>query len=204
MPTKLDVQIGAKASHGSMGATVHAVADRLTDHGLDVSGPVWDESERLSITNARDAVCEIMIYQRGFLTWEYYPLASNGVDPADVSDKVTAVLGAGDAEHTDMDYKIPRGLPLKSTVGRALRIHGLDISLAVYEDRCLFEVSTELVVINPARPERGRVRVSDYGTITWECGASAMAGGIEGISATEFAETVARALATAERPLRTR
>ena len=36
--------------------------------------------------------------------------------------------------------------------------------------RCgLAEVSTEVVVINPAGPARGEVRISDEGTIRWEC-----------------------------------
>lgn len=39
----------------------------------------------------------------------------------------------------------------------------------MYEDRECYDVTAEVVVTNPARPERGMVRIADDGTIRWEC-----------------------------------
>jgi len=41
--------------------------------------------------------------------------------------------------------------------------------MEVYEDPDYYDVSAEVVVSNPARPERGQVSVSDDGDLTWEC-----------------------------------
>ena len=47
---------------------MNAVADRLTDHGLDILGPEWEKTHGFKITNARGALCEVTIAENGLAT----------------------------------------------------------------------------------------------------------------------------------------
>jgi hypothetical protein len=55
-------------------------------------------------------------------------------------------------------------------VGQALRAAGLDVDIDVCTDQDTFTVTAEIVAVNSVNPERGEIRVDDYGRVTWECG----------------------------------
>jgi len=87
------------------------------------------------------------------------------------------------------------GLPLTGSVGRALSRRGLRVHLAeAGRGEDLSELCAEIMVINPARPDRGSARVADDGMIRWECRLSDPAVSTQGIGPSEIAGTIARAL----------
>jgi len=65
------------------------------------------------------------------------------------------------------------------------------------KDEQLFEVYTEIAVTNPARPDRGTVRVGDDGLICWHCtiGTSGCPEG--GVDLDDVSGTLGRVLAAA-------
>jgi hypothetical protein len=67
---------------------------------------------------------------------------------------------------------------------------GLAVDMKVYPDLDAYEVIVEIIVTNPDHRERGEIRISDDGAITWECDYGAYNGAGTG----DIAETVARIL----------
>jgi len=65
---------------------------------------------------------------------------------------------------------MPAGCSLPGIVGREMEAAGMDVHLDVFADHLCFEVAAEIVVANPARPERGRIRVGDEAGLVWETG----------------------------------
>jgi hypothetical protein len=166
-------------------AVLDAVADRLTDHGLDILGPPWDEPYRFRVPNVRGALCEVTVRENGTLAWEYRPFHGSRSDPAQLAAIAAAVLGAGAAASLPSRSA---GLTLKGVIALALRERGLSARLAsVVPDEAACEVYAEVEITNPARPGRGAVRVSDDGMVLWECPA-------DGTGALEFAEAIAAAV----------
>jgi hypothetical protein len=55
-----------------------------------------------------------------------------------------------------------------------------------------------IIVANPARCDRGQVRISDNGTIRWECRLSRQSADAPGVDPAEAAATIAKALIRAE------
>lgn len=116
--------------------------------------------------NARDARSEITAEDCGYVTWDYWPSAGPGTEPADLAATVLDVLGADVAAPVTAPCE---ALSLKGAVGRALKARGLNVSVAVYQDDVAFDAITEIVAANPAIPSCGQVRVTDDPCITWEC-----------------------------------
>jgi len=150
------------------GKAMRAVAEKLAAHGFGVRSPEWEESRRLTITNAESARCELTVEDGGSVRWDYRPRGGRATDPAEMTALVTRVLGAIDTGG-EAGTRARPGVSLKGVVGGALDARGLKVGMAVYEDPVFYDVSAEIVVTNPARPERGQVRVSDDGDVTWEC-----------------------------------
>jgi hypothetical protein len=194
---------------------MNIVADRLTDHDLDILGPAWGEAHTFRVSNVRRALCEITVRDCGSLAWEYRPFRGYLTDPAHLTGIAAEALAAGAAAGT-ADGAGPRtaaartaGLTLKGAVGLALRERGLHARLGhVMPDEAACEVNAEVEITNPARPDRGAVWVSDDGMLRWECrvGGDRSPGGVEpggvqpggvqpgGIEPLEIAETIARAI----------
>src|SRR5882724_5190610 len=82
---------GAEAS-----SIILAVADELTDRGLDVGG-AWEGSHFLKITNVRGAFCEVAVREGGWVRWEYRPLCVCKADPAQVWCSMSWALTARNA-----------------------------------------------------------------------------------------------------------
>jgi hypothetical protein len=166
MPTALDDYGGLVAGDGP-GQAVHAVAERLAACGLAVCGPEGQESRRLTIAVAERGRCELTIEDGGSARWDYRPGSGRGTGPAELTALVLRLLGAADTG--EPRTRAHPGVSLKGMVGRALAARGLKVGLEVYQDPDYYDVSAEIVVSNPARPERGQVSVSDAGDLTWEC-----------------------------------
>jgi len=174
-----------------------AIADGLTAHDLDVLDPAAEGSQYLKVTNARGALCEIMISEHGSATWEYHPFGGEP-GPAQVTAMVLELLGAGNGEHLDASSKQRPGLTLTGIVGKALTERGMRVRLAeAGRDEDLSEMYAEIVVINPARPDRGTAQASDDGMIRWECRFTDPARSTRGIDPAAIAGTIARALSAA-------
>jgi hypothetical protein len=192
--TELLVQQNEQGSSATRKA-MHAVADGLTSRALDVSGPEWDGSQYLKITNVRGVLSEITIRDDGSVEWEYTSSHDSQADPAHFTDVVRSVLGDDVARDRSVLPARPRSMTLKGMVGWACQQRGMCASVeVVYIDPAFFEVYSEVEVTNPAQPARGRVRVSDEPALRWGCRIAGRATGIPGISVTEITDTVAGAL----------
>jgi hypothetical protein len=192
--TELLVQQNERASSATLKA-MRTVADGLTSHALDVSGPEWDGSQYLKITNVRGVLCEVTMREDGSVEWEYLLPHDSQADPAHLTDVVRSVLGEDVTRDRSVLPVRPRSLTLKGMVGWACQQRGLCASLeVVYIDPAFFEVYSEVEVTNPARPARGRVRVSDEPAVRWGCRIADPASRIPGIGLTEITDTIAGAL----------
>jgi hypothetical protein len=168
MPNDYD---DAAVGHGGPGTALRVVAAKLAAHGFDVRGPEWAEGRCLTVINLPGTTCEVTFEDHGFVAWEYWRGASKGADPDRVAARVVRLL-------TDDGADLPRSgtaarnlrAGLQGIVGRELEAKGLAVGLDVYADHVAFEVAAELVVTNPAHPERGQVRVGDEASLLWECG----------------------------------
>jgi hypothetical protein len=169
------------------------VADRLTDHGLDVRSSER-ESHYLKITHAPGVLCDVVIGEGGSAEWEYRLSRGRYADPAVITGIVLSILGGNPARSQDA---LPRRYPkrtLMSVAGRALAGRGMQVCLEVFKDDFFFEVCSEIEVTNPALPSRGAVRISDDNSVRWECSFIDPAADTEGIDPLDFAETIAKVL----------
>jgi hypothetical protein len=175
------------------------VADGLTAHDLDVIDPAGNGSQYLQVTNARNALCEIMINGNGSVSWEYRSFTGTP-GPAQITGMVLELISAGDGiEHRHAPLSRKPALTLTDIVGWMLRERGMHVRLAEpgWADD-IGELPAEIAVTNAARPGRGAARVSDDGMIRWECRLRDPAAGTPGIDPREIAATIARALVCAE------
>ena len=169
MPDALDSKSRLAACDGRPGQAMRVVAEKLADCGYDVRGPDCAEGRCLTITNAGCACCDLIVDDGGSVTWDYCPSTGRDTDPAVMTGLVLRVLGAEDTGRGELGTSAHPGLLLKGAVGRALDARGMAVRIAVYEDLFSYDADAEILVTNPARPERGQVRVTDDGDITWEC-----------------------------------
>jgi hypothetical protein len=149
------------------GKPMRMMAKLLAERGFDIRGPEHEESRRLTITNARSARCEIGIHDDQGIVWEYFPWSGSDTEPDEISCMVLRILGADKNQPASLDTRPVT--TLKGAVARRTNARGLKADLDVYEDRELYDVVAEVVLTNPAKPERGVVRVTDDGVIFWEC-----------------------------------
>lgn len=150
------------------GAPMRAVAQMLTERGFDARRPEHEESRRLTVTSARSARCEIDVYDADGIRWEYSPGAGGSAEPAEISGVVRRVLDADKTPLAGPGTGPSRVDTLKGAVACEMRARGLNADLDVYEDHERYDVVAEVVLTNPAKPERGVVRVTDDGVIRWE------------------------------------
>ena len=170
------------------------VADGLTHEGFDVRDPVLEGAHFLKVTNARHAYCEIIISEKGAVTWEYRRFDGR-LGPAQITDMAMSILGAGRAgcENVPLTQQQP-GQTLKGIVGRALRERGMQVRVKVLNPDDLCELDAEVCAVNPAMPGRGTARVNDQGMVRWDCRLSTPAAPNQGIAPDELVKTIADAL----------
>jgi hypothetical protein len=161
---------GGNADAGrEAGAPMRVMAEMLAERGFDVYGPEREESWLLTIVNAIQARCEIGVEDSGRVFWRYFPWAGADTEPAEISGMVLRMLGAYTGDSAEQYAHLHRGATLKGAVAREIQARGLDADMEVYEDELFYDVDAEVILTNPAKPERGRVRVTDDGAILWEC-----------------------------------
>jgi hypothetical protein len=170
---------------------LRVVAQILTERGLDVRRPEHDKSRRLTVTDARSTRCEIDVYDDDGIRWKYFPSAGGSAEPTEISSVVRRVLDANKSSPAGADARVRRMDTLKGAVAREMNACGLKADLEIYEDHERYEVVAEVVLANPARPERGVVRVADDGVIRWEYDYGETPG-----DATVIADTTADVLVT--------
>jgi hypothetical protein len=180
-------------AHRRAREAMHAVADGLTDQGLDILGQEWDEAHYLKATNAWGARCEATVGANGTFTWDYRAAGAPWTDPAQITAMTMTLLAADSTAATLPPLRFP-GQTLKSAVGLTARARGLHARLAdVIADPEFLEVSADVEITNPARPERGAVRVRDN-VLRWECKLTSTGAGTTGLDATEITETIGRSV----------
>jgi hypothetical protein len=113
-------------------AAMHALADGLTAHGFDVTGPVWEQCSRLNITNVRGALCEMNLRHDGHMTWEYQPCHGTHTDPAHIAEMVMRLLDGETAEPASEAATRRPGLTFKGAVGRTLAERGMTVRLVTF------------------------------------------------------------------------
>jgi hypothetical protein len=173
---------------------MHAVADGLTERGLDIRGPAWEETHVFKVTNVLGALCEITISESGSVILEYRPVWDSRADPERITAMVLELLGAGVRQGARPAGGY-RGRTLMGTVGIATRQCGMNARLRhIGRDDSSCEVYAEVEVSNPARPDLGTACVTDDNAVLWECHFNDSAQGIRGIDPQEIAETIARSL----------
>ncbi len=167
------VQHGPVRDIGQVG---ELVINTLAGEGFGVQTRKWDELWNLTITGVRRGKACLTVADDGYLRWDYEPLAGPDASPAGLAVLVLRLLGAADDPGAPMrDDAYPR-LLLKGAVGRLLEERGMKVGLLSYEDLESFEVAAEIEATSPARPGRGKVRVTDRGDVEWVCHTEAFGG----------------------------
>jgi hypothetical protein len=185
-------------AHRRAREAMHAIADGLTDQGLDILGQEWDEAHYLKATNAWGALCDATVGAEGTFAWDYRSAGATWTDPAQIT--AMTLLAADGAAATLPPLRFP-GQTLKSAVGLTARARGLHARLAdVIADPEFLEVSADVEITNPARPERGAVRVRDN-VLRWECKLACPGADPTGLKMTA-GEVCATAVLDAELPAR--
>lgn len=151
------------------GVPARVIAEVLAGCGLDVRCYAHEDSQHLTVTGAGGGRCEIDVGGGTEVACEYYPCAGRSPVPADVSGVVLRLLGADGAAPDGLDTRLRSSASLKGAVAAEMLQWGLRADLEVYPDYERFDVVAEVVMVNPARPERGLVRATDDGVVRWEC-----------------------------------
>ncbi|MGH3407308.1 MAG: hypothetical protein ACRDRJ_33125 [Streptosporangiaceae bacterium] len=178
-------------------STAVFVADGLADQGFDVRDPVLERSHFLKVTNARHAFCEIVISEKGAVTWEYRRFDGR-LGPAQITRMAMSVLGVGSTDCVGESLTQRPGRTLKGIVGQALRDRGMQVRVRVLNPDDLCEPDAEVCAMNPAMPSRGEVRINDQGMLGWDCHLSDRAAQNQGIAPDELVKVLAAALVLAE------
>ena len=184
------------------------IADGLTGADFGVRDLTEERAHVIQVTDARSAFCQVTITGTGLVTWEYLPFTGTASDPGQVTDMIAGVLGGGLGLAADEPGRWA-GPTLTGTVGRMLHGTGLDVALrgpAVYEE--FFEAFADVAVTCASRPERGRVFLTDFGMVIWECplvGSPAAVteedeDGLLGLSAEDITATISRVLSRVQFP----
>jgi hypothetical protein len=173
---------------------MHAIADGLTDHGLDILGQEWEEAHYLKANNAWGALCDATVGANGTFTWNYRVTGTPWTDPAQITAMAMILLAADTPDDTAPPPLRFPGQTLKSAVGLAARARGLQARFAdVIADPEFLEVSADVEITNPARPERGATLVRDN-VLGWECKLARPGSGTIGLAAAEIAEAIGRSV----------
>jgi len=174
---------------------LHAVADGLGDHGVDIRGPAWESSHHFKATNVLGALCEFVIHEDGSVVWDYCPIWDCRKEPAQITAMVLELLGVRGGADGATPAGGYLGRTLMGAVGRAARLCGMNTTLSIVgTDHTDCEVLAEVKVTNPVRPRHGAVYVTSDDAIRWECGFSDSGRGVLALTPEEITETIARSL----------
>jgi hypothetical protein len=182
------------------------IADGLTGADFGVRDLTEDRTHVIQVTDARSAFCQVTITHLGLVTWEYLPFTGTASDPALITAMIAGIL---DGEPVPAEPGRWSGPTLAGTVGRMLGTSGLAVGLrgpSVNTEFC--EASADVLVTCASRPERGRVILTDYAMVIWECPLAGYPAavteedeeGLAGLAAEEITATMARVLSRVQFP----
>jgi hypothetical protein len=169
------------------------MAERLTKRGLTVCTKTEEDGQLLKVTGAGTAACDLTIADGHYFACDYAPRASPTTSPAGVARTVARML-ATDYTSPQRYAHLHQGVALAGAVGRDMKARGMTVTLSVGKDDETFTVFADIVITNPAHPERGKVLLDDSCWLYWECYGDEVPGG-----PADLADTVADVLA-ASRP----
>jgi hypothetical protein len=165
-----------------------ALAENLTRRGLHVHLPREDDSEQFKVASAGGARCGISVDDEDTDVSEYLNIGAHCGEPGQWAAVVARILGADYADPAQYAH-LHRGVTRAGAVGRDMKARGLNVTLQTYEDHDEFRVLADVVITNPAKPQRGEVSISDDGWLCWECYAAELPGGVA-----DLADTIAATL----------
>ncbi len=167
------------------------VADGLIDQGFSILVPAWQSSCLLKVTNAPDALSELIITADGSVTWEYRCLDGRQHDVQQLVDLVLGLLGAEIPESDEPHSGCDQPASAHTAVGSLLSELGMRVTSEVMDPAHDY---AETRVTNPAQPGRGAVCLADGGATWWDCKLSDSSTGAEGVDLSEIVATIARVL----------
>ena len=169
-------------------AAAEAVADGLTVQGFDVRTFASEECRYLKIDNVPSVVANLTVFSNGAVDWEYHCFDGNPHDVALMTAITLAILRDDDAPAEAVQDP---DVTLVSGIGQAALAGGLNATFGTSD-------AGEVAIDNPDRPERGSVRVSDFGDLWWSCRLRGRPRGADGLGLEEITRSVARAITCAQ------
>lgn len=172
------------------------IGDELADQGYEVSSPEWVGTHLLQVMNAPLALCEMTIGNDS-AQWYYQPFRGHQGIAGHAVAMVTAILGPGGRvpdPALSASLPVPPCDPLLAKVSSALLGFGLQVTCS---DLSGDGGSVELAVDNPARPDRGTVRITSDHAVIWDCRCASSSDSAAGLNFASIAGTIARALTAA-------
>lgn len=168
------------------GWAMRAMAAELAECGLKADTSEREDSRLLTVTGAGRAQVEICADDDRGMLCEYFSAPSSDPDVGEVAGVALRMLGVSDNAPARTYAHLHYGVTLPGATGREMTARGLKARLDVVEDHELYEVTADVLICNPARPERGQVRLAGGGPMLWECHVGDLPGG-----AAEVAGTIA-------------
>jgi len=154
---------------GSRSEPVQVITGRLAAAALAVHATQWQDRHELIILNVPAARSCLVLTGGGYARWRYEPRTGPATGATALTAIITHILGAPHAEDTTPGADAYQAFPLKGAVGRSVQDRGLTVALQVSEDLESFEATTDIEITSPARPWLGLIRLSDDGSLEWEC-----------------------------------
>jgi hypothetical protein len=178
---------------------LYRVWQELTVCGFAVDEPVTHGTCQCFFGGLGSAHVEMDLLRCGALVWEYIPIPQGSITPQRAARIMLALLAPGPAPASLPPAPDP-GLPLKDAAAQMLAARGMMARPAAirypYPDPGQApEVHTEVVVRNLARRDRGYARITDEGTIRWQCQFAVPGNPASGLAPPEVAQAIAAALA---------
>jgi hypothetical protein len=165
--------------------SMRAIAEGLTERGLTVRTTQFEDSRLMKVTGTGKAACRVIVAEDCYFTCEYITRRSRRTGPAGTARIVARMLGTGYTSPQQYAH-LHHGATPAGAVGREMKARGMTVTLSVTEDDEIYRVYADIVITNPAQPERGKVHLEDNSWVYWECYGDEIAGG-----PAELARTVA-------------
>jgi hypothetical protein len=170
------------------GAVAEAVADGLMAQGFNVRTFESEECCHLKVDNVASTVVNVTIFNSGAVEMEYHCFDGQPHDPGLMTAITVAVLRGDDGPAVAVPGQ---HATLVAGIGQAALAGGLNVTFGKSD-------AGEVVIDNPGRPERGSVRVSDFGDLWWSCRLRGRPRGADGLGLEEITRSVARVIARAQ------
>ena len=183
----------ADADHA--GRCLHQVWEELTGRGYAADEPTaFCCMSYVHGLHGMQAMMDPAI--TGALVAEFIPLPPAGAGPEPAARLVLALLGGEPVGSLSSCPAAEPGMAVNEAAGRMLAAAGLAARAGQfrYSDSPR-DLCTEVMVISPAALARGDARISDTGTVLWECRFAGPDGPVGRLTPAQVACAIAAALA---------